>query len=292
MNFKADGNEAIELLDSFSIRRLSDTEVTSFYGGPLYATRYVSPFIQDWACCGTIEEPKVLGESSQNTPKAFEELTDRLNRTVLALRTFKPGPVGYQAVELTPSEFVPLSLGRITRTFGHEYVPMGRYHLPSAEVPAFLEHARYVARRLDPALDIACSRLAQASIRTDAHDCLIDAVIGLEAILLAALGNEDYRGELRFRFALHYALLQDRPGIRAASLRIARDFYDLRSRIAHGGGVSKEAVKIGAETVTLQEASSRATEMLRDAVKRFLPDAPRLRATQPSFWEERYLGPE
>jgi len=49
----------------------------------------------------------------------------------LALRTFKSGPIGFDQISFTSATNFPG--GRITRTFGDAYVPMGTYRLEDDE---------------------------------------------------------------------------------------------------------------------------------------------------------------
>lgn len=40
---------------------------------------------------------------------------------------------------------------------------------------------------------------------SDRQDRAVDAVIGMESLLLAGLGNEERRGELSYRFSIRYS---------------------------------------------------------------------------------------
>jgi hypothetical protein len=52
---------------------------------------------------------------------------------------------------------------------------------------------------------LARETLADAEMRTKPEDRLVDAVIGMESLLLAGLTKDDRKGELKFRFSLHYS---------------------------------------------------------------------------------------
>jgi hypothetical protein len=276
------GEETIPLGSNISIRKLSEEEVTEFYGGSVLSlTLKFQPFIHDWALVGEWDEPKILGrEIREEDGQAFRRFLERLDRALLALRTFKRGPVGYQELFIAPKSFAPVWPSWIKRTFGSESVPFGRYELSPEEIPLLRTHVAQLAQEVHPSLEVACSRLGLAAARTNPRDQLIDAVIGLEAVLLG--GPERYRGELRFRFGANYASLQ--VSQRLEAFYLARDIYDLRSQIVHGSDPGGEA-RIGGRQMTLAEAASRAVEMLREVTKRFLDQGSRPRYLQQGFWE-------
>jgi hypothetical protein len=113
----------------------------------------------------------------------------------------------------------------------------------------------------------------------------------LEALLLAGMRREDRRGELRFRFSLNYAMLADGPENRDLAFRVARDLYDHRSAIAHGGEPGEAGVcRIGDETFGLGQAATRAMEVLRNVIGRFLPVANNAPYKSDQFWKKAYFG--
>jgi len=166
-------------------------------------------------------------------------------------------------------------------------VPRGRYYLSDEEVEPFRQHAELVSRRLHPSLEVACSRLSLAQIRMEPRDRIIDAVIGLEAILLAGRGEEAYRGEMRFRFALNYAMLYETPDERYTQFGVAKSLYDLRSTIAHGGQV--EEWRISGERLSLVQAADRACNMLQSTIKDFLEGGERPAYLETDYWEKKYF---
>jgi hypothetical protein len=138
-----------------------------------------------------------------------------------------------------------------------------------------------------PALQIAISRLSEAEVRRNDRDKIIDAVVGMEPILLAAVGNEAYRGELRFRFALHYALLSSGDDGRER-YRLALSLYDLRSKIAHGGTVGG-TIKLNDEKMTLARATAIARDVLRTLIMHFV-EMPVFLAAEAEYWQSLYFG--
>jgi hypothetical protein len=66
-------------------------------------------------------------------------------------------------------------------------------------------------------------------------DRIVDLVIAAEALFLGEL-DEQYRGELRFRFALRAAKFIEHPSYSEHDVfHVMRQAYDARSAIVHGG---------------------------------------------------------
>ena len=133
-------------------------------------------------------------------------------------------------------------------------------------------------------MTMACSRLADADLRTRPEDCILDAVIGMEALLLA--GAPERKGELSLQFSLNYAMLFP-PEHRVDAYKVAHDLYGLRSTIAHGRPTPKG--KTVSARVELSEAGRRATAALRTIIVRFLPmDGSPYKDRE--FWLRKYFG--
>jgi hypothetical protein len=207
-------------------------------------------------------------------------------RAVLALRTFKKGQVGYEIVNLRPGYFCPYLFQH--RIGGSEYVPMGLYQLSADDLRPFQEHAKLVFADLHSSLQLACTRLGDVENRLNPRDAIIDAVIGLESILLAQTGKEAYRGEMRYRFAINYSTFFENTDERYRAFLAARSMYDLRSTIAHGGRVQEQET-VGDEKLTLYQIAERACDMLRSVVKRYLPSATRPEYASAGYWEKKYF---
>lgn len=210
LNFSTDRTEPVVLDGGITLRAVTDDEMTKLHGGPvrLRGSSWRHPFV-DFVFAGELRERREPVVTPSDAIQSFRELKAKLDHLVLGLRTFKHGPVGYTEVHFLSKSLVPLLGAVITRGFGDAYVPMGRYTISGAEVEPLNLHMRLVAADLAPSLAAACGRLAAAQGRTEPRDKLIDAVVGLEAILLADRGDPQYRGEMRFRFATHYAVLHE-----------------------------------------------------------------------------------
>lgn len=294
VNFRMEGKtEPIPLPNGVTIRRLNEEEVSEIYGGRVefLATMPRPNLLHEFAFVGEFEEPKIVGESLESLTAgslAYSEVLKALNRTILALRTFKKGQIGYNTILLLPRTFCPIPLGG--KVYRSEYVPHGGYGLSAEEMQPFREHASYIFAELHPSLEMACSRLSDAEIRFQSSDRLVDAVIGLETVLLANYGKEEYRGEMRYRFSLNYSTLFDSPEDRYQAFSTAKLMYDLRSKIVHGSQVKADKVKVANKEVNLSVESEKACEMLRLTVRRFLPNASNPPYTRANYWEKAYFG--
>jgi hypothetical protein len=102
--------------------------------------------------------------------------------------------------------------------------------------------------------------------------------------------REDRRGELRFRFSLNYSTLFNGAEERHRAFQVAKKLYDLRSAIAHGSIGTANTFRLGEETLSLQSVAVRACELLRQVIRRFLPEARQAPYKRHDFWERGYFG--
>lgn len=293
INFRIDAPAPpLPLPGGITIRQLTEEEVTELYGGPAdtMALRDRPHRLQEFAMVGSFREPKRVDTLDPGESPAYAELKKALDSAVMSLRIFKTGPVGYDGVHFSAARFTPFFLARVVRTYGNEYVPFGTYRLAADDLDLLRSLAENVATKLDVSLELACLRLAASEIRIDPRDRIIDAVTGLEAVLLSSAGDKGDHGELSFRLSLNYATLEDDPKKRPHAFSAARNIYALRSNLLHGRRVDQKAVKPGEKRVPLAEVADQAVEMLRGVVKRFLPAAAHPPYRTPGFWESRYFS--
>jgi hypothetical protein len=293
INFGMTGS-TLTLSEKLKIRRLNEKEVSFFHGGSstipkinLSQNHRIKEFIIE----GEHEMPIIFGNYSDviSDPLESQKIIDMLDRAILCLRTFKGGPVGYDYIHCRPLNFFPFSLPSWGRS--DLYVPFGTYRLSNDETTQLKNYAKHALRSSESSMEMALSRLADAEIRTKPQDKIVDAVIGMEALLLAAV---DSKTELKYRFSIHFSTLFNSPQDRYKAFCIAKDLYDLRSSIAHGSNLTKDRTfKIGEEKhLNLVEASKRATESLRMVIQYFLPKIGSDTYKNPKFWERAYFNLE
>lgn len=273
------------------VRRLTEQEINEIYGGSIWqlgfeTKTHYGPI--DYVIEGEFDEPKVLGNAPE-PPQPPENPAKRLlDRAMLAFRTFKEGRIGYDQLRFYTVQFCPWILPRLS--YHYLYVPFGRYELTESEIMEFRAHAELVAALKEPAMEMACSRLADAETRLRPQDQIVDAVIGMESILLAGLGKDERRGELSYRFSLRYGTLFNQPEQKHQAYQLARDLYSLRSTIAHGSSLSGITHTVGDEKLSLEDAAKRATATLRCIVRHFLPLAKYAPYKKPDYWDRAIFG--
>lgn len=286
INFHADPGTVV-VVGKYCLRHLSDEEFNDLYSGPAFSSippHYLSP--PDFALFGEIDEPIQFGNISPEASNIWKTVRDELDKVVVALRTFKPQPVGLGAVHVLRKGLPVLYSVELE----YDQVPSGIYKINADEVQELQIHALRMNGRLHPSLDVASSRLSDAVARGKSRDRLIDAVIGLEAILLNGSSKAEYRGELRYRLSMNYAFLFTSAEERRKAFQIAKLFYDIRSSIAHGGTANEGIVTINRKKYVLADEADRACSCLREVIMRFI-DAPEKPAyTEDNYWENQYFG--
>jgi hypothetical protein len=126
-----------------------------------------------------------------------------------------------------------LSGGIEFRVLGH-WPYGGRFELAEADVPAFLELWSLLVEGTE-CFSFSIHRFNLAFERRLLADRIVDLVIAGEALLLGDM-NENYRGELRFRFALRAAKFIEHSSYSEHEVFVVmRRAYDVRSSIVHGG---------------------------------------------------------
>jgi hypothetical protein len=274
-----------------TIRRLTEEEVSALSGGPVTALgmrRSQIAGIHEFAIEGEYEQEKCFGEELSSDRNKMDEIKLRLDRAILALRTFKQGRIGYDWVNHQCLTYCPIALGSFG--FSDLHVPAGTYEITKDEIQSLITHAECIFAVTEPAMETACRRLADAETRNRAEDQIVDAVIGMEALLLAALGREDRRSELKYRFSINYSTLFPDPADRRLAFKIAKDLYDLRSTLAHGSDVGQPPYRVGEERLSLIDAANRAREALRTIINRFLKVPEEATYKKSHFWEDAYFA--
>jgi hypothetical protein len=282
----------LHLPDNLIIRKLNEREISTLHGGPLMgggSSRHsMLGLIHQFVIEGEYKGAKVVAGKFTNMTPAQETANTQLDKAILCLRTFKEGFVGYQWVDLKFVKFCPLGLGSYGSNF--KIVPPGAYSLLDEEVRALPDYARNIFTLSESALETACARLSDAEARFRPQDQILDAVVGMEAVLLAGLGKEDRRSELKYRFSMNYSTLYDSPKERWLAYKVAKDLYDHRSAIAHGGELDAKELRVGEEKLNLHETARRAKNTLRMVIKHFLPLSKAAPYKKLQFWEQKYFG--
>ncbi|MCC7291336.1 MAG: hypothetical protein IT449_04635 [Phycisphaerales bacterium] len=282
---------SVPMSDGMELRALTDAEATSLYGGPSFLTHspHRPSYPQQAAVFGSFVEDLCGGESSSSSV-LHERVEPELDRIVSALRILKAGPVGIEGVHAgTPCRHP--ALARIS--FGvrnGKYVPSGTYDFARGDIDRLEQVVGCLSNGLHESLRIACERISSASLRSNPSDRLLDAVIGMESVLLREAGRDEYRGEMRYRFSARYAFLHSDPAVRSSRFDTAKDVYDHRSRIVHGSGWGSSHVRLGTESLPPDKAADRACEALRELILKFLPSASHPEFLSQGYWDRLVFG--
>lgn len=279
----------IAFASGITMRPITDEEATLFYGGnPIFANAGRMFVFPDFVFVRDIDIPKVIGKHAEVSGEPFWKQTQNLlDRYILAISSFKDGdPVGYDGLRLSATELAFGAAVGGQHFWGNEHVPIGHYNLAAEEAPKIEAYAK-LFEDIHPTLEMACQRLVDSNRRTKPRDSIVDAIIGLESILLVEIGERN-RGETRFRFSLNYASLFTHTE-RENAFYTARDLYDLRSQIAHGGE-PKGKVNIGGKEMNLYEAAAVARSVLRETLARFMPNSAKPDFSVERYWTSRVLS--
>jgi hypothetical protein len=269
------------------LRPTTDEECTRFYGGnPIFQIRQRPIGLPDFVFVKEIDVPKIFGShDGVQEDKIIKPFQEGLDFCMFALSTFKDaGAVGYDGIHITSAEFT-LGFGFAgQQVYGSEHIPLSRFDLTPEEAPKIGAHAKAL-EGIHSTLEMASQRLVDSARRTKLRDAIVDAVIGLESILLANTGDKT---ELRFRFSLHYASLFSK-GERKDAFYTARDLYDLRSTIAHGSPLKEEA-KINGKTLKIGDVATLVRSVLQKTISIFMSNAKNPDFMQEGYWLSKELG--
>jgi Apea-like HEPN len=276
----------IQFPGGITLRPITDEEFTRIYGGnPLLHGSTMSLHAPVFVFISDIQLPKLIGSFDQMRENSFTKVTEGLDRAIMALETFKDaGAVSYDGVRIFPAHFAMGAAFGSQQRFASDRVPLGRYDLTAQAVPLIEAHAKHF-ENIHPTLEMASLHLLDGSRRNKPRDAIIDAVIGLESILLS---GADDRRELSYRFSINYATLFPIDERRAA-YRTARDLYSLRSSISHGSA-ERTTLIIADRKMTIPEAAVFARSVLRKIIGMFIDDARSPPFTRPGYWLDKALG--
>jgi hypothetical protein len=268
------------LLGRSRLHALTDTERTDLLNrgalDALDAMNVICAIVVDW------DEDAIHAEGRDPPPRLDRDV---IEQSLRMLRTFKGGTIWVRHLDHGVTGFWPANRPLAIGTVLDRALVTARCTIGAGEEGALAEHAGFLARRLEPSLELACSRLADAETRTQPRDALLDAAIGLEAILLhEASADHRYKGETRYRFAMHYAALSP-PAERERAFHLARDLYDARSAVAYGS--ADELFRLDGKKVPLSQVADRAKATLREVVRVFLPSADHPAYVTEGYWTSR-----
>lgn len=292
-NFTLRGAEKIDFPNGVTIRRMTEQEATRLYGGLFPAFKSSVGPTGEFLFAGQFIQPLASHDNAPTADRLRNVPLESIRSVERAMMTFKAGPVIHEWIAVTLAKPSPIG----TQSIGLDKVSgktTGTYEIDQSEIPDLIEEFTLLETVQFPALSLACARLVDSERRTSAIDSLMDAVIGLESLLLDGSDREG----LRFRFALNYATFESDmdSATKQARFKQALAVYKIRSQVVHAGTTSEKHYDFAGERMTLTDVSVRAMQMLRSTVNGFL----RLKGLPPTtkererwladFWQRGYFG--
>lgn len=267
----------------FTLRPITAEELTRFYGGnPIFHLHQRPAVLPQFVFVKEINLPELF-EPPAGIPAhdPTDAIFADLDRGMLALASFKEaGAVGYDGVRVETRGIAFGNVGGMM-TYRSQEIPWSPYKLDAADVGPLTEHIKLFSQKMHSSLEIACQRLVDAGRRTKPRDAIMDAVIGMESILL-----NDLNDELSYRFRLNYSALH--PTDRRGAFNLAKDLYKWRSKIAHGSSVG-DAVMFNGQSKTLHEVAAIAKNTLRSAIWAFKDEPAKPAYLAEGYWEDLHL---
>lgn len=275
LGFKlADASEPFSLaLGGPTIRQIEDSEASMLYN-PHRPSLPQSVWVITREFEHDAREQYDVYDARERTP-AFSDVA----RTLTALRVWGPGGVAAPTIWFAPDTWQPVLVG--THSYDSREAHFSPYEFDPAKAGGFLQlHAALSRPGIHDSLRLGVDRLRDAEGRREPRDALVDAVVGLEAILLHVAGRE----EMSYRFRLYYAALHP-PAERTQAYERAQAVYAARSAIVHGGG------KRSRKAPNYATLANDARAMLRWCIKRFLGEGPVPGyVSNARYWDELVLG--
>lgn len=184
------------------LRPLSEEECNTVYGRVLHSFSSLPLVLPDLVLAHDVDVPKQFNAPTATSMQPpFTKTQEGIDRALLTLISFKNvRAIGYDGIFCYPTSFC-LALTGFTRMGGQEPYFPGVNTLTADDIPALQLHAASF-ERVDEHLDVAAHRLVDATNRRKDDEAIVDAVIGLESVLL-----HGEKAELRFKFALNYSIL-------------------------------------------------------------------------------------
>lgn len=291
-DFRLSGADKLTFPNGVRIQRLRESEATRLYGGmfPVFKTSFHPP--GQFAFAGEIEQ-RFAGGDEPLPPASLRTLVSAGIATAeKVMMSHKAGRVLHDWISISFAK--PSPTGTLNMAIDAGPRPAKDvYDLTEADVPRIFDRFKSITTAEFPALSTACQRLADSERRTNAVDALMDAVVGLEMLLL---GGRDREG-LRFRFALNYATLQSdaSPTTRRTRFHTALDIYKVRSQVVHAGVLPDKVFKIADERLAIGDVATMAKEMLRTTIDALFAlqvpaGAGEREVWFDNFWETGYFG--
>ena len=200
-----------------------------------------------------------------------------------ALHCYLPGSTPIELIRLK-SLNPGIPVGRIS--IGKQHTSISYYDLTNVRLRTLSSFVKKCIKPCRPNLELAKNRLRDAENRTSALDAIIDAFVGIEALL-----NSENTPEITTRVALNYASLSPKT-VRQSNYRKLKDLYNVRSKIVHGAYKAGTSYEIDGVTREINEIALASKALLRELIQRFVNDDGLRKQIKidTKFWEAKYFS--
>jgi len=272
--------QSIAFSNGVNLRSLGDEQIAQEMDQDSSDSGMIHRAHQRLALWVEVEVPLRLEPWAEIPDEPATEQRAKIARVIEALCAFKPAGAQVAFVEIGVAG--PILRNVMPRSVEHH--PWGNtfYIVEADEVSRLQIFVDDILRDCRPELSLAKRRLYQSSLRPAHADAIVDAVIGVEALL-----NTENLPEVTMRVAMNYASLFDRSE-RAVRYARIKALYRARSDIVHGRGAPR-----GADAGTVAQE---ATALLRELISRFWKDdalrggVPKPMKLDVAYWEARYFA--
>jgi hypothetical protein len=276
-------------LSGVSIRRLSDGDLFQSVNAPGFGVGSPRPgFIWEYFYFVEASVRYSLVKAFDN-PQNFDDVLKPIwERLEICMSLFGEGPVKIYQRWTDCDVFFPRMWGA---SLGNGPRHMRAYSMKPGVREDFISVYNKSWGPCEKAFSFAAKRLSYAEGRFDAYDSIVDAVVGMESVLLAAIDGSD-RGELGYRFALNYATFFLDYDSRFAAFGLAKALYNARSAIVHGDEKrlrTKNFKEINPNDPTASGCALVAKRVLRQLLLELL-FTQRIDVTKPDEWHRRVLS--
>jgi Apea-like HEPN len=276
-------NFNVTLSNGVVFRCLSDAELETVLKVDIWDSPKLDPFSNRSVLEYDFETELLLSPMQAPPPDPWPKLVSPIEEVHTALHCYLPGSTPIELFRLR-SLNPGIPVGGISTGRHHSY--FSNYDLTNVRPRTLSSFVKKCIKPCRPNLELAKNRLRDAENRSSALDAIIDAFVGIEALL-----NSENTPEITTRVALNYASLSPKT-VRQSNYRKLKDLYKVRSNIVHGKFKPGTSYKIDGVPHEINEAAVASKALLRELVRWFV-SADDLREhadIDTKFWEGRYFS--
>lgn len=276
-------NFNVILSNGVVFRCLSDAELETVLKVDIWDSSKLDPFSNRSVLEYDFETELLLSPMQAPPLDPWPKVLTPIEEVHTALHCYLPGSTPIELIRLK-SLNPGIPVGRIS--IGKQHSSISHYDLTNVRLRTLSSFVKKCIKPCRPNLELAKNRLRDAENRTSALDAIIDAFVGIEALL-----NSENTPEITTRVALNYASLSPKT-VRQSNYRKLKDLYNVRSKIVHGAYKAGTSYKIDGVTREINEIALASKALLRELIQRFVNDDGLREQIKinTKFWEAKYFS--